>query len=300
MTKKIGFVGVGTMGKPMAHNLLKAGFPVTICAHVNVAPVKELAEAGAAVVANPCEVTAASETVVICLPNTAQVEEALFGVDGVMVGARPGLVVIDTSTIDPVATQRFAARLAEAGCHLLDCPMSGGQVGAINGTLTFMVGGDEATLEGQRDVLSAMGKKIYHLGGSGLGQVAKLCNNLMLGINLVGACEAFAFGVKAGADAAALMEVVQASSGGSEAIGRYFPRTVFKNQYKPGFMLKLMCKDLNLALAAAKELGVPTFAGATAGQVLDMVKATGKGDDDFTVVATLYQAVTGITIGHEE
>jgi 3-hydroxyisobutyrate dehydrogenase-like beta-hydroxyacid dehydrogenase len=145
-----------------------------------------------------------------------------------------------------------------------------------------------------------MGEKIYYVGGPGMGEVVKICNNLMLGINLIGVCEAFTLGVKAGVDAATMAEVVQASSGGSAVLERYFPKTILKNQYKPGFMLKLMCKDMGLALDTANELGVPTFAGVVAGQVLDMVKNMGKGDADFTVVATLYQDVARVVIGKEE
>jgi 3-hydroxyisobutyrate dehydrogenase-like beta-hydroxyacid dehydrogenase len=209
------------------------------------------------------------------------------------------LIIIDTSTISPIATQQFATRVAEKECTLLDAPMSGGEAGAIAGTLTFMVGGDRAAFEACQDVFEAMGRKIYYVGGSGMGEVVKICNNLMLGINLVGVCEAFTLGVKAGVDAAIMAEVVQASSGGSAVIERYFPKTILKNQYKPGFMLKLMCKDMGLALDTASKLGVPTFAGVVSGQVLDMVKNMGKGDDDFTVIATLYQDAAGVTIGKE-
>jgi len=300
MPKKVGSVGVGTMGKPMTSNLIKAGFQVAICPHVNMAPIKELEAEGAQVVANPKEVAAASDVVVTCLPDSPQVEEVLFGPDGVMAGAKPGLIIIDTSTISPIATQQFAAQVAEKGCTLLDAPMSGGEAGAIVGTLTFMVGGDKAAFETCQDVFEAMGKKMYYVGGSGMGETVKLCNNLMLGINLVGVCEAFTLGVKAGVDAATMAEVVQASSGGSAVIERYFPNTILKNQYRPGFMLKLMCKDMGLALDTASELGVPTFAGAVSGEVLDMVKNIGKGDDDFTVIATLYQDVAGVIIGKQE
>jgi 3-hydroxyisobutyrate dehydrogenase len=142
-----------------------------------------------------------------------------------------------------------------------------------------------------------MGKKTYIAGGPGNGQVVKLCNNLMLGINLVGVCEAFAFGVKAGVDSSILAEIVQASSGGSAVIERYFPKTIAINQYRPGFRLQLMSKDINLALDAAKELGIPSLVGVTAGQVFDMVKNMGKGDDDFAVIATFYQDIGGVVIG---
>lgn len=300
MTEKVGFVGIGTMGKPMASNLLKAGFQVTVTPHVNMAPAQALESEGATVVKTATEVAAASEVVVTCLPNSPEVDEVLFGADGLMAGATPGLIVIDTSTITPVAVQGFSQRVAEQGCTLLDAPMSGGESGAIAGTLTFMVGGEAAAVEQARDVFGAMGKLLYHVGASGMGATVKLCNNLMLGINLVGVCEAFVLGAKAGVDAQTMAEVVQASSGGSAVIERYFPKTIIKNQYEPGFMLKLMVKDMNLALESAKALGVPTFAGSISGQVLDMVNNMGKGDKDFTVIATMYQDVADVIIGKSD
>ena len=301
MTERIGFVGVGTMGQPMARNLLKAGFSVIISPHTNLQPVKELEAAGARVVATPAEVAAAAGAVVVtCLPNTRQVEEVLFGPNGLMAGAAPGLTVVDTSTISPTSTQTFSARVAEQDGTLLDAPMSGGQVGAVSGQLVFMVGGDKAAVDTCQPIFDAMGKKAYYVGTSGMGQTVKLCNNLMLGINLLGVCEAFTLGAKVGVDAATLAEVVQASSGGSAVIERYFPNTILKDQYKPGFMLKLMCKDMGLALDLAREVGVPTFAGTVAGQVLNMVNTMGKGDDDFTVIATLLQDVAGVVIGKAE
>jgi 3-hydroxyisobutyrate dehydrogenase len=300
MYKKIGFVGVGAMGKPMAANLLKAGFEVTICPHVNMAPVNALKELGVSVVPTPKEVASASEVVITCLPNTPDVEQVYFGPAGLMEGSKPGQVLIDTSTIDPIATQRFASLAAEKGCTFIDAPMSGGQAGAIAGTLTFMVGGDKDCVDSCKEIFDAMGTKLFYLGGPGAGEVVKLCNNLMLGINLVGVCEAFTMGAKMGVDSEKIAEVVQASSGGSAVIDRYFPKTILHNQYKPGFMLKLMCKDINLALDASRKLGIPSFAGTVSTQVLELVKSMGKGDDDFTVIATLYQEAAGTIIGKED
>lgn len=297
MSKQVGFVGVGTMGKPMAINLLKSGFHVTVCRHQNNAPIQELGAAGAVIVDNARQVAAASEIVITCLPDSPQVEQVVAGRAGLLAASKSGLIIIDTSTINPQVAQSLAAKAAQQGCQLLDAPMSGGEVGAIAGTLTFMIGGDKATTERCNDVLKAMGQKIYYAGGSGNGQIVKLCNNLMLGINLVGVCEAFSFGVKAGVNASVLAEIVQASSGGSAVIERYFPKTIAKNQYKPGFRLRLMSKDMNLALEAAKHFGVPSLVGVTAGQVFDMVKAMGKGEDDFAVIATLYQEIAGVIIG---
>lgn len=297
MTKKIGFVGLGTMGRPMALNLLKAGFQVTVCGHKNMAPIKELDTSGAHVVGTPREVAMASEVVITCLPDSPQVEQVITGSDGILAGSQAGLVIIDTSTISPQIAQALASLTAQKGCVLLDAPMSGGEVGAIAGKLTFMIGGDRAAMESCQDVFMAMGQKTYYAGGPGNGQVVKLCNNLMLGINLVGVCEAFALGVKAGVDASVLAEIVQASSGGSAVIERYFPKTIAKNQYKAGFRLKLMAKDMNLALASAKQLGIPSLVGVTAGQVFDMVKNMGRGDEDFAVIATFYQDIGGVVIG---
>ncbi len=296
MKRKVGFIGLGTMGKPMAHNLLKAGFQVTICPHKNMEPVRELQAAGAHVVNTPKEVAAASEVVILCLPDSPQVEEVMTEANGVLAGARPGTIVVDTSTILPAVTQRLAKLAAEKGVKMIDAPMSGGQVGAINGNLTFMCGGDATDLDAVRPVLEAMGKKIFHVGGVGMGQVVKICNNLMLGINLVGVAEAFTLGVKAGVKAETLKEVISASSGHSAVLDRYLPNTIMKNQYKPGFMLDLMCKDIGLAMGAARELGVPLIEGAVATQMLELMKAMGRGKDDFTVIATFYEEVAGVNI----
>ncbi|MCB2160651.1 NAD(P)-dependent oxidoreductase [bacterium] len=297
MAKTTGFVGLGTMGKPMASNLLKAGFQVTICGHKNTAPIKELQAEGAVVVETPSQVAAASDVVVTCLPDSPEVTQVVAGENGLLAGSNPGMVIIDTSTINPKNAQALAEKAQEKGCVFLDAPMSGGEVGAIAGALTFMIGGDKAAVDACEDVFNAMGKKTYYAGEAGSGQVVKLCNNLMLGINLVGVCEAFAMGVKAGVEAQTLAEIVQASSGGSAVIERYFPKTIAKNQYKPGFRLKLMSKDMNLALDAAKQLGIPSLAGVTAGQVFDMVMNMGRGDDDFAVVATFYQDIGNVIIG---
>jgi 3-hydroxyisobutyrate dehydrogenase len=296
MSRRIGFVGVGTMGRPMAHNLLRAGFTVTVCPHMNMAPVQELEAAGAAVAADPRAVAAASEVIITCLPNSPQVEEALFGPAGVMGRAAPGTIIVDSSTISPAATRDFARRVAEAGCTLLDAPVSGGEGGAIAGTLTFMVGGDQEALDAVRDVLGAMGRRIYHMGPSGMGEVTKLCNNMMAAINLVGASEAFTMGAKAGLDPVKLAEVVGVSSGASGVVEKTFPNSVLKNRYEPGFMLKLMVKDLRLALDQCEQLGVPAFTGSAVAQVMEMVQNMGKGDADFTVVSTLYQEVAGLVI----
>jgi 3-hydroxyisobutyrate dehydrogenase len=300
MFTKIGFIGVGAMGKPMAGNLLKASFKVLIVPHVNLTPVKELENLGATVVGTPKELAALSEVVITCLPNSSEVEEVVLGPNGLLAGSKPGLVIIDTSTISPIVTKAIAAQAAERGCTFIDAPMSGGQVGAIAGTLTFMVGGDKAVIDSCQDVFMAMGKKVFFLGESGNGQIVKLCNNLMLGINLVGVCEAFTLGSKAGVDAAAMAEVIQASSGGSAVIERYFPKTIIMNQYKPGFMLKHMVKDILLALDTCQKLGVPSFAGTISAQVLDMVKSMGKGEDDFTVIATLYQDAAHTVIAEKK
>jgi 3-hydroxyisobutyrate dehydrogenase len=300
MNSKVGFLGLGTMGKPMAANLLKNGFDLTVCPHANLAPASELEQKGAVVVKTPRQVAQNCDIVVLCLATSDQVSQVLFGEDGIASAHKPGLVVIDTSTINPLDSQRFAARLAEQGGVFLDAPMSGGQVGAINGALVFMVGGDKSTFDACQDVFNAMGKKAYYVGASGTGEVVKICNNLMLGINLIGVCEAFTLGVKAGVDAQVLAEIVQASSGGSAVIERYFPKTIAKNQYTPGFMLKLMAKDMNLALDACKDLGVTSLVGKVAGELFDMQKLMGKGDLDFTVVATFYQELAGVIIGKEE
>jgi 2-hydroxy-3-oxopropionate reductase len=296
MAKRIGFIGLGTMGKPMAHNLLKAGFELTVCGHVNLVPVEELCHEGATVVDCPREVAQRSEVVITCLPDTAVVEEVVLGPDGVMEGATEGCIVIDMSTISPTATREIASRLAERGTEMLDAPISGGETGAIAGTLAIMVGGKESVFEACWSILEAMGKSIVYVGGHGSAQIIKLCNQVAVTLGQIAAFEAFTLGAKAGLKPEVIQRVLSKTTARSWVIQDKMPRTVLAGNFESGFKLRLMCKDLRLALELAKEMDVPLFALTLAYNLYILVKSQGKGELENSVVSTLYQEAAGIDL----
>src|SRR6478672_6597120 len=296
--KRVGLVGVGAMGKHMAAQLLKKGFSVTVCPHVNRAPVEELAALGANVVEDPAGVAAASEVVVTMVPDAPQVEESCFGERGLLAGRAEGqdLTLIDMSTISPIATTAIAARLAERGVGMLDAPVSGGPARAATGELTIMVGGDEELFARHRDVLAAMGKNITHVGPVGHGEIAKLTNNIIIGILMPALGEALTFAVKAGADLAKVREIVLTATGGNYLLANWIPNYMLKDNYEGGFALELMHKDLGAALSAAKDLGVSMPEAGLAYQLFGMAKGLGYGRQDYSAVSKLTQDAANVTI----
>lgn len=252
------------MGRAMAANLLKAGFDVTVWNRTSdPARLRPLVEAGAKVASSPADL-AVRRPQVICVnvTDTPDVEAVLFGEAGVIAAASPGLIVIDHSTIDPAATQRFAARLAERGVTLLDAPVSGGDSGARAATLSIMVGGPAEVVERCRQVLEAVGKAITHVGDSGMGQACKACNQAAVVCTLLGTCEAIALARKLGLDPGKMLQVVSAGAGGSWQLANLGPK-IIAGDFDPGFMIDLVLKDL----------GIVTKAGDAAGLSLEGVRA---------------------------
>lgn len=298
----VGVVGVGTMGKLMAARLLQAGHTVVVCPHHNRAPVEELAALGARVADDPAGVAAASAVVVTMVPDAPQVEEVCFGPRGIVAGAAAGqdLTVIDMSTISPLATQAFAARLAERGIGMLDAPVSGGPARAATGELTIMVGGAAALLDRHRDVLSALGTRITHVGPIGHGEIAKLTNNAIIGVLMPALGEALTFAAKAGADLAKVREVILTSSGGNYLLDKWLPQNMLQDRYEGGFALELMQKDLGAVLATARELGVPMIETGLAFQLFAQAKGLGYGREDYSAVSKLTQDAAGVTIATGE
>ena len=296
--KRVGLVGVGAMGRHMAAQLLQKGYTVTVCPHINRAPVEELAAKGAQVVADPAAVAAASEVVVTMVPDAPQVEESCFGERGIAVGHQPGqdLTVIDMSTISPVATRAIAERLAAQGIGMLDAPVSGGPARAATGELTIMVGGDEALVARHRDVLAAMGTNITHVGPVGHGEIAKLTNNIIIGVLMPALGEALTFAVKAGADLAKVRDIVLTATGGNYLLANWIPQYMLQDKYDGGFALELMHKDLGAALSAAKDLGVSMPEAGLAYQLFGMAKGLGYGRQDYSAVSKLTQDAANITI----
>lgn len=275
--KRVGFIGLGIMGAPMAANLLKAGFEVTVW---NRSPsrTKPLLEAGARGEESPAKVAAASEVTLSCVTNSGDVEEVALGPEGVIHGAKPGSVYIDCSTISPDTARKVARELAERQVSMLDAPVSGGDVGAIAGTLAIMAGGEAAVFERCLPVLQAMGKTIVHVGPAGAGQVVKLCNQVAGGLNLLAAAEAVNLARRSGVDPAKMLEVVSAGAAGSWMLSNLAPRAV-KGDYAPGFMVDLMQKDLRLVLDAANETHTPLPGTALVSQLFQSIQAEGRGTD---------------------
>lgn len=275
--KRAGFVGLGIMGAPMAQNLLKAGFEVTVW-NRTAARVEPLVAAGARPAASPAEVAAASDVTVSCVTNSADVEQVALGPGGVIEGAPRGSVYIDCSTIAPGTARSVASQLATKGIEMLDAPISGGDVGAKAGTLAIMVGGEAATFERCLPVLQAMGKTIVHVGPAGAGQVVKLCNQVAGGLNLLAMAEAITLSRRAGVDPAKMLEVVSAGAAGSWMLSNLGPRAV-NGDFAPGFMVDLMQKDLRLVLDAANETHTPLPGSALVSQLFQSIQAEGRGRD---------------------
>jgi 3-hydroxyisobutyrate dehydrogenase len=274
---KVGFIGLGIMGAPMAGNLLNAGFRVTVW---NRSPSRSqpLVEAGAQGADSPAAVAAASEVTISCVTNSPDVEEVALGPGGVIEGAKPGSVYIDCSTIAPATARRVAEHLKAKQIDMLDAPVSGGDVGARAGTLAIMAGGDAAVFERCLPVLQAMGKTIVHVGPSGAGQVVKCCNQVAGGLNLLAAAEAINLARKAGVDPARMLEVVSAGAAGSWMLSNLAPRAVNRD-YAPGFMVDLMQKDLRLVLDEANESHTPLPGTALVSQLFQSIQAEGRGRD---------------------
>ena len=292
---KIGFVGLGNMGAPMALNLLKAGHAVAVF-DLNAAAVQTLVAAGARAAASPKAAASDAECVMTMLPAAAHVRTVLTSEDGVLAGIASGVTIVDSSTIDPASVKEFAALAAARGNAFVDAPVSGGTGGAAAGTLTFMVGGSAAQYEQVRPVLAAMGKNIVHCGDTGTGQVAKICNNLVLGVTMAGVAEAMALGAALGIDPKVLGGVMNTSTGRSWSSDTYnpFPGVIetapASRGYTGGFGTDLMLKDLGLATDAAKSVRQPAFMGALAQQLYQAMSSRGDGKLDFSAVIKLYRA----------
>jgi 3-hydroxyisobutyrate dehydrogenase len=258
MAERVGFIGLGIMGLPMARNLLKAGFPV-VAYNRSPAKVDQVAEDGAERGESPRDVAERSDIIVICVTASDDVRNVVLGteqVPGVLDGVRAGSLVIDMSTISPAVTRELSALLAERDVAMLDAPVSGGDAGAIAGTLSIMVGGPDEALERARPVLEAMGSRITHCGPSGAGQTVKLCNQIAVCINNFAMAEALVFCQRSGVDPSTMLEAISAGAAGSWQISNLGPRVV-QRDFAPGFKVGLQQKDLRLALEAADQLDLP-------------------------------------------
>ena len=288
---RIGFIGVGTMGLPMAVNLVKKGFAV-IAFDLNPAAVQAAAGAGMTAAASAAEAVAGADLVITMLPSSPHVESAFTGDGGVLMAAKKGTLLVDMSTIDPAVTRRLAAAAAERGLRFVDAPVSGGVPRATDGTLAIMVGGSAEDFKAALPALQAMGANVIHVGPVGSGEVAKLCNNLIAGVAAVAVSEAFRIAEGFGVDPKVITEVISKSSGNTWVMEHMHPvpglvaRSASTNEYRPGFMTDLMCKDVGLAVDAARGLRIPVFVAPAAQQVYRLASSHGLGRKDFTSVYT--------------
>jgi 2-hydroxymethylglutarate dehydrogenase len=290
---RLGYIGVGAMGLPMALNLRRAGFAVAFATRRQAAA-DELTGAGATRYATAREVAQASDAVCVCVPADPEVEDALHRPDGILAGLRPDGVVIEMSTASPGVVQRAAQAAAERGIHILDCPVSGGVGGAERGTLTLMVGGDATILERCRPALEAMGQQIYHVGPVGMGKVFKIINNMLGGVQAALAGEALALGARAGADLELLSQVIQASSGDSAAWRGAVPALRGPDDAPVGFKLDLMRKDVGLALQLGRDLNVPLSIASAGYQQYTAAAALDLGSRNSAEVGRVFERLLGI------
>ncbi len=296
---QLGFIGIGVMGRPMTLNLLKAGHSVTVYArHPEKPEIQEVINAGAKLAPSARAVAIASEIVFTMVPNSPQVEEVVTGPHGLMEGARKDLIIVDMSTIAPSVSRKVAEVAAAKGVHFLDAPVSGGSQGAINGTLTIMVGGEREIFEQVLPVFEAMGKKenIFYVGPHGAGEVVKLINNILVGAITAATAEALVLGVKAGADVDTMAKIVGASTGASWQLANQFPLRAFNGSFQPGFMTDLLHKDLGLALDLAAETQIPLPMTGLTRQLYEMARASGYGKDDYTSLLKVLEQVAGVEV----
>lgn len=290
--ERIGFIGLGIMGKPMARNLLKAGYTLTVYNRSRAA-MEELAAEGAGLAESPAEVAGRSQLVITCLPDSPDVEAVVLGENGVLSGAEAGMLYIDHSTIAPSTAQKVYGALQPRGIAALDAPISGGDIGAQQGTLSIMVGGDEDAFQRGLPILQAMGKNIVYVGGPGAGQVTKACNQIVVSMTIQGVAEALTLAKKAGVDPAKVRSALLGGFAQSRVLDVHGQRMI-DGTFAPGFKLNLHRKDMNIVLQTGKELNLPLFGAAQVTELMNALLAQGKGELDNSALITLYETLAGL------
>ncbi len=287
MANTIGFIGLGLMGRPMAKNLLKAGHALVVHSR-SPAPVDDLVAAGALRASSPAEVARRATRIFTMVPDSPDVELVLEGPDGVFSAMQRGTILIDTSTIAPDTARRLAERAASLGATMLDAPVSGGEIGAVSGTLSIMVGGDQAAFDEVRPLLNAMGnpERVVRIGDSGAGQLCKVCNQIVIGGTLAVVSEALVLARKAGVDPVKVREALLGGFAASRVLEVHGERIITGN-YTPGFRAALYAKDYRIASATLAEHDVPAPVSAVVRQLVDAVVAAGRGEDDYSALATV-------------
>ena len=292
MKPNIGFIGLGIMGNHMARHLLAAGYALTVYDIVSEA-MNRLVEAGAQPGKSCRDVAAHSDVVISMVPDSPDVEKVALGQDGIIEAARAGLIYVDMSTISPQTAVRVAQVLGEKGVRCLDAPVSGGEAGARNATLSIMVGGPQGLFEEMKPIFEVMGKTITYCGGPGAGQVVKACNQIQVALNFVGMAEALVLGAKAGVDPAIILKVLSGGYAQTRVMDVRGPK-VIKGEFEPGFRSRLHYKDLNIVMAAARDLHVALPATAVAHELFAALMALGRGDLDHSAVITVIEDLAGV------
>ncbi len=294
---KIGFIGLGIMGKPMAQNLMQAGYPLFFYAR-RPEVIQEMTAAGAVFMSSPKAVAESTAIVMTIVTADAQVREVMLGPDGVLEGAYEGQLIVDMSTISPITIREIADIAAKNGAHVMDAPVSGGDTGAKTGTLTIIAGGSREDFNRCLEILRVLGKEenIFHVGQVGTGQTVKMVNQFIGGITIAAIAEALVLGIKAGADPEEMCRVISVSSGNSALFQARAQDYLLKNYFEPAFFLDLMKKDMDIGITMAKTLNVPTPIGAAAYQMFLAASGMGMGKMDFSAVCKAIETLSGVKI----
>ena len=296
--KKIGFIGLGIMGKPMAKNLLKAGYQLTVY-DIRPEPVKEVVAAGAKEGKSSKDVAEKSEVVITMLPNSPEVKEAVLGDDGVLDGAKAGMILVDMSSIAPLVSKEVGAKLAEKGVEMLDAPVSGGEPKAIDGTLSIMVGGKKEVFEQVEDILKVMGASVVLVGDIGSGNTTKLANQIIVALNIAAMSEAMVLATKAGVDPEKVYNAIRGGLAGSTVLDAKVPLAL-EGDFKPGFRIELHIKDLQNALDTAHKIGVPVPLASGIMEVMQALKVDGKAGDDHGGIIQFYEKLAKVEVRHQK
>lgn len=291
---KIGFIGLGIMGKPMSKNLIKAGYELVVC-NRSQASVQELAALGATPAKNPAEVAEQCKVIITMLPNSPQVREVCLGANGVIETASEGTVVIDMSSIDPVESKAIGAELNKKGIELMDAPVSGGEPKAIDGTISVMVGGSKENFDKYYDLLMAMAGSVVYVGELGSGNVAKLANQVIVALNIAAVSEALTLAVKNGADPELVYKAIRGGLAGSTVLDAKAPMMMAHN-FKPGFRIELHIKDLNNALNAAHAVSASLPLTSQVMEIMQALKADGNQKDDHSAIVKYYEKISDVSV----
>lgn len=294
---KVGLIGLGIMGKPMAKNILKAGYDLTVF-DLNTSNMEEVAAAGAKKAASVQEIGANCDVILTMLPNSPHVKSVMLGEGGVIETIREGCVFIDMSSINPLASKEIAAALAKKGVRMLDAPVSGGEPKAIDGTLSFMVGGDQDLFDEYKPLLSSMGASVVRCGDIGAGNTTKLANQVVVALNIAAVSEAFMLAEKAGVDPHLVFDAIKGGLAGSTVMNAKAPM-ILEGNFKPGFRIDLHIKDLANALDTGHDVGAPLPLTAAVMEMLQTLRADGCGSDDHSGIAKYYEKLAGTHIGRE-